>query len=179
MDTFLILKFLHVSLAIIWLGGGMCLILLGVFLGRNPTPDRVMTIVRLVAVYAPRVFIPASVLVLLTGIAAVHYGGYGWDAWVILGLGGVAFTGVFGGKVLGPMADTAVAQAATGGDAAGAATGMRLLTLAKFDYVVQFSIVFLMVVKPGWGDILPLGLVAAAIAAGAVLILRPGAARPG
>jgi uncharacterized membrane protein len=177
-DAFLILKFVHVSLAILWLGGGMCLILLAAFLGRNPADDRLMTIVRLVAIYAPRVFVPSSVLVLLSGIGTVHLGGFGWQAWVILGLAGVAFTGLFGARVLGPLADRAVRAAEAGGDAAGAADGRRLLRLARFDYVVQFAIVYLMVVKPGWDDIAPLALVAVAIAAGAALILRGGEVRP-
>lgn len=177
MDTYLILKFLHISFAILWLGGGMCLILLGVALGRDPAPDRVMPVVRQVAFYAPRVFVPSSIVVLLTGVAAVLNGGLGWDAWVILGLCGIAFTGLFGGFVLGPMADRAVKAAEVSGDAAGAAIGLRLLQSAKFDYVVQFGIVFLMVVKPGWSDLTPLGLVAVAVAAGAALFLRGGAAQ--
>lgn len=174
MDTAILLKFAHVALAILWLGGGMCLILLGVFLGRNPAPAAVMAVVRHVAIYAPRVFIPASVLVLVSGAALAWLAGWGWPSWVVLGLAGVAFTGVFGARVLGPMADRSVALADAQGDAAGVPEGLRLLRLAKFDYVVQFSIVYLMVAKPGWSDIGTLAVLAALIVAGGLAFLRPG-----
>lgn len=86
MDVATILKFLHVVLAILWLGGGMCLILLGTFIGRAATPAAVMAVVRHVALYAPRVFIPCSVLVVVTGVALVLAAGWAWEAWVVLGL---------------------------------------------------------------------------------------------
>jgi uncharacterized membrane protein len=173
-DPVTLLKFAHVALAIIWLGGGMCLILLGALLGRDPAPAAVMAVVRHVAIYAPRVFIPASVMVLASGAALAWLADWGWPAWVVLGLAGIAFTAVFGARVLGPMADRAVALADTQGDAAGAAVGLRMLQLAKFDYVVQFSIVYMMVAKPGWADVVTLAVLAVLIAAGGLAFLRPG-----
>jgi uncharacterized membrane protein len=174
MDTVQLLKFLHIVMAILWLGGGMCMILLAAFLGRNPAPERLMPLVRQITVYAPRVFVPGSMMVLVTGVAMVWIAGYGWPAWIVLGLAGVAFGGVFGSGVLGPMATRAVVAADARGDAAGAGEGMRLLQLAKFDFSVQFAVVFLMVIKPDWGDTLPLAMAALAVLAGAALFLRPG-----
>jgi uncharacterized membrane protein len=174
-DAAIILKFAHVALAIIWLGGGMCLILLGTFLGRDPAPAAVMTVVRQVAVFAPRVFIPASVLVLASGAALAWIAGWGWSAWVVLGLAGIGFTGVFGARVLGPMAERAVTLADTQGDAAGAPVGLRMLQLARFDYVVQFAIVFLMVAKPGWSDAATLAVPALLVAGGGLAFLRAAA----
>jgi uncharacterized membrane protein len=178
MDLPTLLKYLHVVAAIVWLGGGTMLILLGARLGRNPPPETFIGVIRHIATNATRVFVPATVVVLLTGLGMVHSGGYGWPAWIVLALAGIAFTGGVGGLVLGPLAERAVKAADAGGAAAGMGAGHRLLRIAKFDYVVQFSIVFLMVAKPGWTDFLPLALVAGAIALGAVVFLRGGAAQP-
>lgn len=177
MDIATLLKFVHVVLAILWIGGGMCLILLGGFIGRNAPPAAVMALVRHVALYAPRVFVPSSVLVLASGLALVLVAGWAWEAWVVLGLAGVAFTALFGARVLGPLADRAVAQADAGDEVLGARTGRQLLRLARIDYVVQFAIVFLMVAKPGWSDAGVLAAVGVAVAGGVALFaLRAPAA---
>lgn len=173
MDLTTLLKFLHVLCAIVWLGGGLAMILAGVFLGQSPAPARLMAVIAITTLLAPRLFVPGSIATLVTGVLLVLAGGYGWPAWVVLGLGGVAFTAVFGGTVLGPTAERALKAAEAGGDPAGVPQALRLVRYGKFDYVVQFSIVWLMVAKPGWSDTGALALVAVAILAGAALFLRP------
>ena len=57
------------------------------------------------------------------------------------------------------------------------AAGRRLMTISKFDYVVMLMVIVDMVMKPGVGDVVLLGGMAAAAIAGAVVFLGPIVAR--
>jgi hypothetical protein len=61
------LEFMHVLAGIVWLGGGTLLILMGWVLGLGSDSSRFMAVVRQVDLVAPRVFVPATMVVLLTG----------------------------------------------------------------------------------------------------------------
>lgn len=172
MDLYVMLKFGHVAAAVVWLGNGSALVLLGMILSRRGDAQGFMALIGNVALLGPRLFLPASIATLLTGVALVLVGGHGWPAWVVLGLAGIAFTALFGALVLGPSAERAVAMAARVGARVAQADGRRLLRLAKFDYVVQFAIVFVMVAKPGWDQPGALMAAAMAILAGAVAFLQ-------
>ncbi|QYK43245.1 MAG: DUF2269 family protein [Paracoccaceae bacterium] len=178
MDLYTGLKFMHVLCAVVWLGGGFAFILLGSVLVARASGDAahgsLTALIRHTAFIGPRLFMPASLLTLLTGISLVFAGGLGWPAWIVLGLAGIAFTAVLGAVAIGPEAERLAAQ----GPSVDLAGAQRLMRLGRFDYVVQFAIVFLMVAKPGWGDQAVLGGVALAVLVGAVLCLRPAQRRP-
>ncbi len=173
MDFALLIKFSHVSAAMVWLGGGLAMIMAAALLGPNARPEQIMTVIRMVSFIGPRLLMPASIATLLSGLWLALYGGYGWPAWLILGLAGIAFTAVFGALVLGPTSERAVRTATRLGDDAAMGDARRLIRLGRFDYVVQFAIVFLMVVKPDWSEVQLLALLGLAVLAGAALTLRP------
>jgi hypothetical protein len=58
--------------------------------------------------------------------------------------------------------------------------GMALLRVSKFDYTIILMVIALMVLKPTWADIVPLGAMAAIIAVAGVsfLALPPKATDP-
>ncbi len=173
MDFALLIKFTHVSAAMVWLGGGLAMILAAALMGPNARPDQIMSVVRMVALIGPRLLMPASIATLLTGLWLAIYGGYGWPAWLVLGLAGIAFTAAFGALLLGPTSERAVRTATRQGDAAAMTDARALIRYGRFDYVVQFAIVFLMVVKPDWSEVQLLATLGLAVLAGAVLTLRP------
>jgi uncharacterized membrane protein len=176
MDAYTVTKYLHVALAMIWLGGGLCLVLLGSIAERARNDQDLLSAMKSVVTIAPRVFVPGAVLVLLSGLLMVWLGGLAWDAWNILGLLGVLVTASVGAVILTPLAERAVKLAAEGGGQAEAlACGKRLLRVAKADYVLQFTIVYAMVAKPGWQNVGSLTAMAAIVAAGALYFLRGGA----
>jgi hypothetical protein len=84
----------------------------------------------------------------------VWTGGLAWgEAWVVLGLLGILVTGGLGARVLTPLAEQVKALYATPGKQPEAfIAARRLLAVAKFDMVMLFSIVLLLVAKPGWND---------------------------
>jgi len=173
MESLVVVKFVHVVLAIVWLGGGFALMLAGGLIGRKGRPAEVLGLLRIVSLLGPRLFLPASLATLASGLTLVLLGGLGWAAWVVLALAGIAFTAGFGALVLGPGADAALALADRGNPAAAVVQARRLFRLARLDYAVQFAIVFLMVAKPGWSEVAVLAGLASVVTLAALAAFRP------
>ncbi len=174
MDWYLIVKFLHVTLAVAWVGGGVCLVILAILADRARDRTEFLAAMGGIVKIAPVVFIPASIAVLLSGLAMVWLGGLMWDAWLIIGLGGSATASAIGALGLGPLSARIISLSGEPGrEVDFYAASRRFLRLAKFDYVVQFSTVFAMVVKPGWSDVAILTAMAVLIALAATLITAP------
>jgi uncharacterized membrane protein len=173
MDFATTLKFAHVLAAVLWVGGGFTTIIASLVLsGRSPAETQ-LAIVRATVLLAPRLFIPASILTLATGVALLFVAGWGWQPFTTLGLAGVLFTASFGALVLGPSCERAVKLADTHGAEAAIPALRRVQRLAMIDYAIQFAIVFLMVVKPGWQDFSVFAGLAAVVALAALAALRP------
>lgn len=176
MDLYLLLKFVHVMGAILWVGGAAILTLLVAILDRRGDDAATMTGVSYVALLGNRVFAPVGLVVILTGLVLAWLGGYGFSAWTVLAVVIVAGTFTMGAAVLGPTCERAVKTWAEAGDAAAIALGRRVLRLVKLDLGGQFAIIALMVLKPGWTD--PLLVVPAAILAlGGLAYALHGSAR--
>ncbi|HEY6918731.1 MAG TPA: DUF2269 family protein [Tabrizicola sp.] len=173
MDFATTLKFAHVLAAVLWVGGGFTTILASILLtGRSPAEAQ-LAIVRATTLLAPRLFIPASILTLATGLTLLFVAGWGWQPFTVLGLAGVIFTATFGALVLGPSCERALKLADTHGSEAAIPAIRRVQRLALMDYAVQFAIVFLMVVKPTWSDFAVFGGIGSVIALAALAALRP------
>lgn len=180
MDVYTALKFLHIAFAIAWLGGALTMVLLGFLAERAQDEAQLMTVVDQVVTVAHKVFIPSTGLVLIFGLLMVWTGGLAWtDAWIVLGLLGILVTGGLGARVLTPLAEQAKALASTPGKQPEAfVAARRLLAVAKFDMVMLFSIVLLMVAKPSWSDWPVLLVVAAVLVLAGLTFLRPGRRMP-
>ncbi|MDX5349750.1 MAG: DUF2269 domain-containing protein [Paracoccaceae bacterium] len=173
MELLPILKFAHVVAAVLWVGGGFSMILACVLLSRRGPAEVPLAVVRATTLLAPRLFIPTSVFTLASGVALLFLAGWGWQPFTVLGLAGVIFTASFGALVLGPSCEAALKTADTQGAQAAIPAMRRIQRLAVMDYAVQFAIVFLMVVKPGWQDFALFAGLAAVIALAALATLRP------
>jgi uncharacterized membrane protein len=174
MDFHYILKFLHVAGAILWLGGGTLLILGGTLAARSHDDPGLRAIVRLGTLAGPRVFSPSGVVVLLTGLTMLWTGGLPFAAWVILSLAGIAASILTGALMLGPLSERARDAA---DPAQAAALTRRFLRCGAGDLLILFAIVWLMVLRPYWGDVPALAIpVVAALAGGLVILTAPRAA---
>lgn len=96
-----LLKAAHILASIIWLGGALMLILLGVR-ARRQGPAQLVPIFRKAAKVAPRTFVPVSLVLVLVGFALLGMGKLPFAPWVILGIVGWAITFVTGIAVLTP-----------------------------------------------------------------------------
>ena len=173
MDFVTALKFAHVLAAVLWVGGGFTTIIAGMVLAGRSSAETQLAVVRAIVLLAPRLFIPASVFTLASGVTLLFAAGWGWQPFTVLGLVGVIFTAGFGATVLGPSCERAVKTADNWGAVSALPILRRTQRLAMMDYAVQFAIVFLMVVKPGWSDFAIFGGIGSVIALAVLAALRP------
>lgn len=144
-------KWVHVTGAVVWVGGGLTLTILAMRAERSSDPREMATIARQAAFIGERVFAPVGMLVFLMGIAMVINLHWGWGTtWIVIGLVGYVITFLTGILVLGPQAkrigqlmetkgpDAAETQAAT----------QRILLIARVDVGVLLLVVADMILKP-------------------------------
>lgn len=177
MDWYSIFKFLHVSAAILWVGGGAVLVFTGIVAGRQKDMAQQLAVIGQVGMLSNIWFIPASLATVILGIIVATIGEL-WDsAWVVLGLVGFAATFCTGNFVLKPTAERVVALSKEGKMDAAGAEGQRILAVSKFDYVMLFTVIADMVLKPAWSDLVLLAIMAVVIVVGAGLFLLPALGR--
>lgn len=173
MDLASLLKFLHISAALIWVGGGFVMVIGGIARARSAAPEDQMAHIRTVAFLGTRLFMPASIITLASGVALLFAAGWGWQPFTVLGLAGIIFTAAFGALVLGPSCEKAAQTAEAWGAVSALPMLRRVYRLAALDYAVQFAIIFMMVVKPGWQDMAIFAGLGAVVALAALAAFRP------
>jgi hypothetical protein len=174
MDWYLTLKFLHVSSAVIWIGGAFIMVMLGTKADRSADDKVLVDVVRQVAWAADRIYVPASISTLIFGLILAWYGSLWANLWVILGLIGVASTVGLGILVLTPLAKNTEAGFKAGGASPDvAATSREILTIAKFDLVLLFTVIADMVLKPSPSNWQLLLIMALVLLAAAIFWLVP------
>ena len=157
MTLYELLLFVHIVATVVWVGAGFFGIVLA--LGYDEDGDEA-AIVRLLKDnerLALRLFVPASLVVVLMGIALViESEAWTFDQlWLVIGLAGFATTFCTGLFVLKPVGDRIAKQMERDG-------GMtpqtlvevhKLLVKARSDYVVLTLVIFDMVIKPTGDDV--------------------------
>jgi uncharacterized membrane protein len=174
MDAYTLIKFLHVSSAIVWIGAVCALVFLGVAADRQSDRDGFMRIMRHIIYMAPRYFVPTSLIAFVLGFVDAWLAWGFSTLWVWLGIIGFAASSAAGNLVLRPRAEKIARMMAVEGNSdAAVAMGRELLLVAKFDLVLLFLVVADMVFKPMPSDWLVLALMAVVLIAGAAAFLTP------
>lgn len=143
--------FVHVFAAIIWVGGAFYFqVKIAQFRRANDNAG-FLQLGRDAEHIGQRLFMPASIVVLLAGIAMVWYGPYSFELWIALALVGIVLTALTGAIYLGPQGGRLARLAEEKGVDDPAVTAMRdrLITVSRIDYAVLALIVLDMVFKPG------------------------------
>lgn len=165
------LKFVHVSGAIIWIGGGFLFQVYGMVELRSRDTAVIARFAGNAGRIGERLFVPTSLVVVLAGIGLMIDGDWPWGRlWVLFAL--VTFTASFllGAGVLGPTAKRI--------ERVGPETpeGQRLISrvfaFLRVDLIFLFAIVFAMTVKPTGDDVWAIVIVAALLVAGSMVFLR-------
>lgn len=169
MSLYEVAKFLHVILAIAWLGGGFSMVLLGIQASKRGEAARLTEIGRLLDTLANRVFVPSSVAILVLGIYMVWAQWSFVEAWVVIGIIGIVLTGGTGGMVLTPLSKR-LGELEVGAEAAEVAE--KLLRIARADLIMLAVIVWDMVSRPAWSDVVEIAVMVAVVVLGWVLSLR-------
>ena len=181
MSLYEFLLFLHLSGAVVWLGGGVATQFFALRALHSNDTRRIAAFAGDIEWVGSRVLTVASLVTFLAGISLVlesDVWGFG-DDWIVIALALFAVTFVAGVGFFGPESGRISKLVATEGADSPAAQARirRILVLTRLDLVLLFLIVFDMTVKPsfddGWTLVLAL---AAAVVLAALLTVRPGGA---
>jgi uncharacterized membrane protein len=143
--------FLHVSATIVWIGGAVAAQVFGVLAKRSGDPSRSAGFGRDMGFIALKVFLPASLVVFVTGALLVEDANWRWsEPFVVFGIvGWAAVSLVAFGYLSREMGKAGERMAAEGPSPALMARVGRLVLVARVLILVLFAIVFMMVVKLG------------------------------
>jgi uncharacterized membrane protein len=148
---YLTFKAVHVGFAVIWVGGGVLLTILGIVAERSNDPLQRAAIARQAATVGEKFFSPTSLITLLAGIGMMLNTNWGWGHfWITVGLVGFVSTFVVGIGFLGPRSRKlhALMQSVGPNAPETQAAIKQLLLIARFDVAVLLVVVVDMVVKP-------------------------------
>jgi uncharacterized membrane protein len=170
-----ILVFVHVLAAIAWIGSGFLLQVLAQMANRRRDEATFGALVGFSNALALKLFVPASLTVLVFGLLVVADGPWTLgQLWVVLGLVGFAATFLTGLLVLKPRGDRLAPLIERDGGRLGpeaTAQARQLLALGQIDYVVLVVVVFDMVAKPTGDDHAQLVLMALVLLGGLAVVL--------
>ena len=148
-------KTIHVVFAVIWIGGGFLISALAFIAEMENDVEGRTILAKQAAAVSMRVFTPASLIVLVFGIAMMFndFGGETWEwggFWVTFGLLGFIATFVIGFFVLGPAAKRMEALVASGGANSPEAHAEmnRIFLVARADAAILMLVIVDMVAKP-------------------------------
>jgi hypothetical protein len=81
------LLFVHVTAAVIWLGGAFTFQMYGAVVRRGGDPDEIARFAGRAGMLGERMFVPASLVVILAGIGMMIDGNWDWgQLWVVFAL---------------------------------------------------------------------------------------------
>jgi uncharacterized membrane protein len=152
MSSYELLLFVHILAAVVWIGGALSLQLLAIRAERSPDGGRVANIATEAEWVGSRIFLPASIVLLLAGIGLTLEGDWGFTTlWVLLGLIAYGLSALTGSLFLGPESGRIGKMIAEVGpqDPEVIARIKRIFLVSRIELVVLLFIVFDMTVKPG------------------------------
>ena len=167
MSRYEVLLFLHIAFAIVWLGSGFLLQVLGFKADASRDPVKILGLAEDADWLTNRLFVPSSLAVLVLGIWLTVDGPWSFgDLWIVLGLVGYALTFVTGIAFIAPQGRRIGAAIERDGGMSPAAVAevRKLFLIGRVDLVVLFAVVADMALKPTGDDVGTLLLLAAAIA---------------
>ena|SRR5688572_32930294 len=153
MSYYEVLLFLHIAAAAVWLGSAFLLQMLVFRAGQAGDAPLLRGIASNSGWMAQRIFIPASLAVLIVGILLTIEGPWSFgDLWIVLGLAGYAFSFLVGILFIEPEGKRVAAAMAAGDQAGGAFHVNRINTVSRIELVVLYLVVAVMALKPNGDD---------------------------
>ena len=143
---------IHVLAAVIWVGGGIAMHILGRRVLRRNDPEEIYKFSAEVNLIGMRLYAPTSLILLVAGILLVNEAGYEFSQlWITLGFLGWIFSFIVGVGYYGPQDKKLQALvAAEGPTAPGVVENVRqALMVNSFEILILVLVVIDMTVKPG------------------------------
>lgn len=157
MTWYTFFKSIHVITAVIWVGGAAMIQAYAFRIIRTGDGTRQADFAKDTEIVGMRVFVPASVILVLAAIGLMANGNWSWGQnWTVLGLIAFALSFVIGAGFLGPeggrIAEVIEKEGPNSPEAQ--ARIRRILTVSRAELVVLLTVIVNMVVKPtgqpGW-----------------------------
>jgi uncharacterized membrane protein len=173
MSRYELYLFIHIAAAVVWVGGGFMLVILGIQAEKANDERGLRTVFEQIGSVATKVIVPASVVVLLMGILMIVDGPWSLKyLWLVLGLLGYLATFATGIGILTPQSEKMGARLAAEGMTPANAQGIRrILTIARADVVVLFVVIADMALKPTGDDVGVLAVMAVAVVGGLAYVV--------
>jgi uncharacterized membrane protein len=158
MTLYEFLLFVHIAATVVWVGAGLCSLVLAIGYDRDGDEPAIRRFLADQERLATRLFIPASLTVVIFGIALViESEAWSFDQlWIVLGLVGFAATFVTGLFMIKPASERigAAMEREGGRLTPELRTDIRkLIVMARLDYVTLFLVIADMVIKPIGDDV--------------------------
>ena len=143
--------FVHITAAIVWLGGALAAQVFAVLAKRSGDPARTMAFGRDISFIGLRIFLPSSIVVFISGVLVTDDGNWEWgEPFIVFGIVAWAVVSLAAfGYVLREMGKIGARMAAEGPSPALVGRINGLVLIARVLILVLFVIVFMMVVRPG------------------------------
>lgn len=148
-----VVKYIHILAAIIWVGGAAYAQFYAIRAQRSPDPMDVVRFMKNAEWIGTRVFLPASLVVILAGAYMTIDRWSFSQAWITIAIALWLVSAISGAVYLGPRLKRAAEIAGAEGPTAPAylALTSRLLLVSRIELLSFAIIVGLMVFKPGVG----------------------------
>jgi uncharacterized membrane protein len=148
------LKFVHVLAAVVWVGGAATVQVYALLAVRTNDPVKVAAFAGDTEFVGTRIFLPAALILLVSGILTVRASGGAWDyhqGWVQFALVIIALSIVTGAGFLGPESGRIAKATETGGVESPEVQARirRIFLVSRIELALLLAVVFDMVVKPG------------------------------
>ena len=153
MDFYELLKSIHVLGAVIWVGGAAATQLYAMRAQSSGEPARLATFARDAEWVGPRVFLPMSLILVVTGFVMIADANWDYEAWIVIGLAAWAASAITGAAFLGPESGRVAAAVDREGPESPEAQRRikRIFLISRIELLILLIIVVDMVVKPGAG----------------------------
>jgi uncharacterized membrane protein len=153
-STYNSLKFVHVVSAVVWVGGACTVQAFAIRISATGDGARMATFAKDAEFVGTRIFLPSSVILLVSGIFTIHESSGAWSygqTWVQIGLAMIIVSIAIGAGFIGPEAGRiARAIERDGIESPDARQHIsRIFLVSRFELVLLFLVIFDMVVKPG------------------------------
>ncbi|MDP9227271.1 MAG: DUF2269 family protein [Actinomycetota bacterium] len=143
---------IHILAVVVWVGGTLTVQILATRANNSEDPARMAALAGDTEWVGMRVFMPASILALISGIVLVLDGHWGFGHfWILFGLFGILFSAVTGAAFIGPETGRLKKLIEDEGPAASPVRDrmQRIFLISRIELVILLLVVADMALKPG------------------------------